>query len=143
MQVFHENALLRQHVLIHFKCSKCEIQFVSRADLKAHVESVHWRMRNVCDRLDLSQSVLDASTQLYKDFHGRMAKGRFRRPPPDDVVAACLFGATRLMELNFPAKTFCSVFKTKVAILFKTMRLIQSELDVSFAPVIKIEGTDN
>lgn len=137
--MFHENALLRQHVLVHFKCSKCEIQFQSRADLKAHVEGVHWRMRNVCDRLDLSQAVLDASTTLFKEFHGQ-TKGRYKNLRKDTVVSTCLFGATRQLEMNFPAKTFCNVVKMKIAVLFKSLRIMQNELGVSFAPVIKVEG---
>ena len=138
-QVFHEKALLRQHLLVHFKCSKCEIQFGSRSLLHQHVEAVHWRLRNLCDRLDLPQPVLDAAAKLFKDFYwyheGRTKAGICR----DTIVSSCVFAATRQLQMNFPAKAYCVAVKLKTCVLFKCLRLMQSALDVSFAPPPKIE----
>lgn len=129
-QVFHESFLLRQHLLVHFKCSKCDLQFSSRASLKLHVESVHWRIRNLCDRLDLPQPVLDAATTLFKDSFGLKKSKKFAQ---ESLVSTCLFAATRQLDMNFPAKTFCKVVKLKISVLFKIMRIIENELNLCFS----------
>ena len=95
-------------------------------------------MRNLCDQLDLSQSVLDASTKLYKDFYWK-TKDRLKNARGEVLVSSCIFGATRLLELSFPAKSFCNVVKMKMGTLFKTLRVMQRELDVNFAPAISKE----